>query len=757
MTTQMKLQKNTSIYTQGQPVNFIGTIESGSVIMKSNYFSLTLEAGQVLGLFHLSNRKAETTDIAGSDTTFECYRLEVTFPNITALKDDEKLQKAALLTIQKQFSACIKLYKQYKEQLNNVALIHTALVKKYKLLCERLQITPKITDTGISPMVSEILNKTPYVISYYNDLANLLNTTSPESFVQHKNFWHGIIMRASEDFIYIKELIERTVLAISSYSQRFFNEEYNDYFRYFSELLGKTHAGTPDFQEAKALLTTLYTCLYQLPFSDKISLQARMNEQKHRIQTMMNSSSEASSENSQSGISAILNDSVNKILAEANEDDEFSSAFIKHISAYKELVDKTVQTPFLTQLRRHLTDDFHRLYKTLALKYVRGEKVSDTVKLFLNFGYIDESLAGSQNAEELCKLLHADIFDEKEHIYTFIEWLKAIYDGKKEPSRNEFDMDYTDFLRSERVSGKITPAEEKQQLVNAEARVLYELENFFPSANKMTYGHISYYCPFFAEFNLLDSLSKGLLSASKLMRERDYARSVDYQLFYKEIIYSNPAININAEYIHKEILPDIILMPNYGSRGMMWQEVEGKKRATPCRMILPVFTPENLRNLFLHLCGEYRWEICKRIQGPHWDDPSSNCLTADYFDYLQFYKKNNELSAEAKDKVKTLLGKARNSIKEAFVMEYIVWVVSESEGAPRLNKISRNILFAHCPFSKELRQKLSNNPIYAQALQRHNNKYEQLLHRENNLCQKITSNGKEVPEEFLQEITFFSK
>lgn len=756
MATQMKLQKDTSIYTQGQAVNFIGIIESGSVLMKSNYFSLTLEEGEVLGLFHLSNRKAETNDIAGSDTTFDCYRLEVTFPNSSALKEDETLQRAALLTVQKQFSSCIKLYTQYKEQLNYISVLHTALVKKYKLICDRMQIVPKITDINVSPMVSELLNKTPYIISYYQDLSTLLQNTPSENFAQHKNFWYGILLKASDDFIYIKELIERIVLAISSYSQRFFNEEYNDYFRCFSDLLGKTHAGTEDFHDAKALLTTLFTCLYQLPFSDKLALQARMNEQKQRIQAMMDASSETK-QDSLGSIRSIITDSTNKILAEADLEDDFSASFIKHLSAYKEMVDKTVQTPASTQLRHHLTDDFHRLYKTLALKYVRGETVSDTVRLFLNFGYIDEGLAGEKNAEELCKLLHADIFDEKEHIYTFIEWLKAIYDGQKEPSRNEFDMDYTDFLRSERVSGKITPAEEKQRQGDAEAKVLYELENFFPSANKMTYGHISYYCPFFAEFNLLDTLSKGLLSASKLMRERDYARGVDYQLFYKEVIYSNPDIRVNAEYIHKEILPDIILMPNYGARGMMWQEVEGKKRATPCRMILPVFTPENLRNLFLHLCGEYRWEICKRIQGPHWDDPSSNCLTADYFDYLQFYRKNNDLSAEAKDKVKTLLAKARNSIKEAFVMEYIVWVASESEGAPRLNKVSRNILFTHCPFPKEIRQKLSNNPIYAQALQRHNNKYEQLLHRENNLCQKISSTGKEVPEEFLQETTFFSK
>ena len=273
----------------------------------------------------------------------------------------------------------------------------------------------------------------------------------------------------------------------------------------------------------------------------------------------------------------------------------------------------------------------------------------------------------------------------------------------------------------------------------------------------MTFGHISTYCPFFSSHNVIDLLTKGLLSTTKLVQERENIRRIDYQLFYKEVVYSNPAIGINSEFIHKEIMPDFILMPNYGARGIMWQEVEGKKRATPCRMVLPVFTPENLRTLFLRLCGEYRWEMCKRTQGSHWNDPASNSLTGDYFDYLQFYRKNNDLSADAKEKVKVLLTKARNSIKEAFVLDYIIWVAYESEGSPRLNKIARNILFNHCPFPLETRQKLTANPIYLSVIQKHATKYEQLSHRMNNLFQKISNSGKDVPDELLQELTYIDK
>lgn len=757
MASEMILQKNTTIYSEGQPVRVVGIIESGSVIMKNEYFSLTLNKGQVMGLLHLHKGAAFTTDVTGDDTVLSAYRLETTFPDKNILQEDFTLQKAALDTIKCQMNSFIKLYVQYKEQLKNTSLLHNALVKKYTALCEKLHVTPRISGTDVGIPVTELVNKTPYTVSYYVDLDTVLEKYSEDFLQEHKSFVYGLILKASEDAFTFKEYVEQLAAAIISFRDLFFNEEYNDYFRYFSELLSRTHPGSEDYNEAKSLLTTLFTCLYQMPFVDKASLQTRMEDQKKKMQAVPATENDGTKADATVSIQNMLVDSMNKILSAAKEDDEFVAAFTKHMFAYKELADKSANTPAVSQLRHHLTDDFHRLYSNLALKYVRGEETSDIVKLFLTFGYIDEDLAGEENAKTLCKLLNADITDTEENVYTFIEWLKAIYEGKKEPSRNEFDMDYTDFLRAERAAGRITAIEEKHKLEDSSAKVLYEIENFFPQANKMTFGHISTYCPFFSGHNVIDHLTKGLLSATRLIQERENIRQIDYQIFYKEVVYTNPSIGINAEFIHKEILPDIILMPNYGARGIMWQEVEGKKRATPCRMVLPVFTPENLRTLFLRLCGEYRWEMCKRTQGSHWNDPSSNSLTGDYFDYLQFYRKNNDLSADAKEKVKTLLTKARNSIKEAFVLDYLVWVSYEADGSPRLNKVARTILFNHCPFPATTRKKLTSNPIYLSVIQRHETKYEQVSHRMNNICQKITNQGKDIPEDFLQEIAFFDK
>ena len=66
-------------------------------------------------------------------------------------------------------------------------------------------------------------------------------------------------------------------------------------------------------------------------------------------------------------------------------------------------------------------------------------------------------------------------------------------------------------------------------------------------------------------------------------------------------MYSRPDIGIAKEAVSVEILPDVILMPNVGVRGVMWQEIEGRKRTTPSRMMVSIFQMEDLNNILVRL------------------------------------------------------------------------------------------------------------------------------------------------------------
>ncbi len=147
---------------------------------------------------------------------------------------------------------------------------------------------------------------------------------------------------------------------------------------------------------------------------------------------------------------------------------------------------------------------------------------------------------------------------------------------------------------------------------------------------------------------------------------------------------------------------------------------------------------------------------CKRIQGSRWNDLSDLSLTSEYCDYIQFYRKNIELSVDAKEHIKNSLARNRNNYRDCFVQDYLEYMQYESKGSPRLNKVARRILATYCPFQKEISDTLVNNPLYSQLLQKLSMKQKQKLHRLDSLRKKILQTGKEIPQEIMNEIDFYN-
>ena len=112
--------------------------------------------------------------------------------------------------------------------------------------------------------------------------------------------------------------------------------------------------------------------------------------------------------------------------------------------------------------------------------------------------------------------------------------------------------------------------------------------------------------------------------------------------------------------------------------------------------------------------------MCRTIEGIAWNDIKNKSLTSEYSDYLQFYRKNRELSEEMKGKIKLQIQKGRNNSREIFVIDYKTWIDYESKGAIKLNKIVREIMATYVPFSKTIREQLAGQPIFDDAYARYN-------------------------------------
>ncbi len=448
-------------------------------------------------------------------------------------------------------------------------------------------------------------------------------------------------------------------------------------------------------------------------------------------------------------------DYLEQILAYSEYEEEKANDFRSCLTEYKNLPDRLATTDDVRKLRRQITQGFYDIYELAFYRTLKKGKVPVAVKMFLNFGFMDEGLAGEDNTHSLHDIVAELGVCKADNVFTIYEWLMSIYRGENEPSRNEFDMDYTSYLNEQKKTGKITAAQVKELSEDRLGKVDFEMKNMFVSTNRATYGKISTFCPILCEDDVIGTLENMLVTADKVKSALDGIRKVDFSLFYREVGYSDPEHDLNLEQIQKEVLPNIILMPNAGTKAMMWQETAGIKRDTSARFIFPVFTVVDVEELMIEVAGRFRWEMCRKIQGVRWNDITEPSLTSEYNDYIQYYRKNHDLSPDAKDKIKNSLTKAKNNFREVFVRDYHSWVRYESKGSFRLNKVARDIIFRYCPFNKEIRTMLHANPMYREIF----DKYDILKERKKRHTElwydRYQKKGGEINEELRVNWDFY--
>jgi len=257
--------------------------------------------------------------------------------------------------------------------------------------------------------------------------------------------------------------------------------------------------------------------------------------------------------------------------------------------------------------------------------------------------------------------------------------------------------------------------------------------------------------------NVLRPLDMAYQTYTKVHGYYDMIKAVDYGVFCRTALFSNVEIGVPQLHYADDIDPYMILLPNVGSRASLWQEIEGKNRRTPARMIVSIFNTENTEECMIKLFGEFRWEMCKTEQGIHWNDVTDPSLTSMYCDYLQFYKKNPGLSSDNKEKLRTDLKKYNNNYKNVFIADYLSYVKFEAASSPRLNKIAREILFTFCPFAKELREKIADNPQYTELINHYNTRIANQQKPLSNIILRLQKEDIPIPEEISRQYNHLKK
>ena len=155
--------------------------------------------------------------------------------------------------------------------------------------------------------------------------------------------------------------------------------------------------------------------------------------------------------------------SLDKILAFAECDAQTENNFRKYLQAYKKLPNKNGSEDVTRALRRELTALFYKVYNAAFQVSIKESEIPTVIRMFFEFGYVDEELAGIHNALYLYQTAKNMPTNPEKGVYSFYEWLIAVYNGKKEPGRNEFDLDYiihqsyTNNIRYSRIKQNTIP------------------------------------------------------------------------------------------------------------------------------------------------------------------------------------------------------------------------------------------------------------------------------------------------------------
>jgi len=458
--------------------------------------------------------------------------------------------------------------------------------------------------------------------------------------------------------------------------------------------------------------------------------------------------------------SDLLN-SASQIMNYSNADPEgvreLSSLMIK-LKSFKNPLDPE---PDNRKIRRAIGKIYWEIYnKSFVRSKKEGKKAPLPVELMFRYGFFDESLLDDNHIVELFQKMEKSKYKGEIPIHYGSEWLDKIHGKEITTSLDELGQSYWEKLKLELKDSNIKSEKDIPPDNNTgEARLRYEINAMYEPNVRLTSGSVGSHFPIFTKYHITIPLEKCFVTKEDCEKAIRDIMNVDYTVFNREVLYKNEAIGLKSEFINKSVFPDFVLVPSIGSKVMMWQDLSvlrgsGSKESRG-RICVPIFTTGDLKTFLMEAFSSFRWELCKNILGPDWNNVGIPSLTSEYTDYVQFFKKSKDLSLEQKEKIASDFKRFRTD-RDKFANDYILWVKYESEGVQRCNRAVRAIMYRHVPFAKPIRDKICGQPAFSEL----HNKFKNIKNRdfkdkENKYKKYSEANGGNMPKELADNLVFY--
>ncbi|MGN1083831.1 MAG: cyclic nucleotide-binding domain-containing protein, partial [Lachnospiraceae bacterium] len=645
MNMMNRIVKGETLFEEGMESDGIFLLLKGRAVLVNSNVRLTADSGDFLGLWDIYAGRRRMSCVAAEDMTVYAFPVKEAAEIRTVLEANKEYGGRMTASLGHFITELFERQDAYTHEAKKLPEVITELYRQYCARCKTEELRaaelPKAGTEAFVPSAS------PEWLEYYLDAAKI------PAEVQKSYFSCGteVALRHIEEQIHLIQALLEECAKQGDFIRRqgavLMNGGADNLFFFFCAL--ENTAKSAEAKKAAALLREIaekrldeLAALFGRYAGTPFDTHEKRREERKR------------------GTAAVAEEPcenvLEQILSYAGVSEEAAVEYTALVQRFAALEDKTSTEDEVRRLRKQLSDGFYRLYEAVFRKAYKKEdgELPLPIRLFLEFGFLDEKLITRTQMLALEKLELEPVGTEASgcHVFTVREWLTWVYEGKREPSKNEFDQEYAEMLREMKKSGQITEEEEAAKLKNPEERLHYEIQNLFRYNHRLVNGQLSIFVPFLYEELLAGGIERAFLSKQAVLKALDWLRGLDYSLFYREFLYMNKKLGIEKEYRMAEVLPDIILFPTMGSKSILWQDISCRRRDTPGRFLLPLFAEVPVEDLLIRVCGRYRWELCRTIQGAAWNNIQIKSLTSEYTDYLMYYRKNRDISEERKEKIK---------------------------------------------------------------------------------------------------------
>ena len=459
-----------------------------------------------------------------------------------------------------------------------------------------------------------------------------------------------------------------------------------------------------------------------------------------------------------------LKNSFSTIVKYAKLEEEKVKSFYELLMKIDSFSDPFSQDDEPRKIRKKIIMYYWETYKNCVLNFFFQKKgvlnLPIAVSMFLKFGYVMEIFLEDDQLSfiyETSQKLDPSVYSYP--IFRDVEWLENIYEKKDNTSISELGETFFETVKSHPDLKYMKIKNEKElppQYSTSKQKLDFEISAMYQPNARLTSGSILNHFPILHKGQIQGLLEKNYISNEFIQKTLDEILDVDYTAFNREIIYK---IGEHTEFINQSVNPDLIVIPSLGARISMWQELSVFKgagsKSTKGRIIIPCFMQEDFKTAFMKAIANFRWELAKSIAGPDWNNVSFSCITSAYTDYVQFYRKNRNLSVEVKEKLAKEFKRARSD-KDRFVNDYLVWMTYESVGTQRMNKVSREIFYRYVPFNKEIRENLIKLPAYETINDKMKNiKNKKIIELRNRYKRYIDPQNGKLPDLLKKNLEFY--